>query len=96
MHLLISLVLIFGFSLLLVVGLFSVLQDLLERDFYIPPVIAERDSYSDHYHPVVTVANSPNGTVPEASNSRTAFDQRPVRGGAGRPGSAQTGSAQTG
>lgn len=48
MHLLIAFVLIFGFCLLLVVGLLSVLQDMIARDFLAVPAMSERDSPSEY------------------------------------------------
>jgi hypothetical protein len=42
MHILVSVLLFFVFCALLIVGLLQVLRDLLERDFYAPPSIAER------------------------------------------------------
>lgn len=50
MHFLVSLVLIFGFCLLLIVGLLSVLQDLMERDFRAVPSMVEHSSREDHQH----------------------------------------------
>jgi hypothetical protein len=44
MHLFIAFVLISGFCLLLVVGLLSVLQDMMARDFLAVPAMSERDS----------------------------------------------------
>lgn len=44
MHYLISFVLILGFCFLIIVGLLSVLQDLMDRDFQASPLMKERDS----------------------------------------------------
>jgi hypothetical protein len=48
MHLFITFVLIFGFCLLLVVGLLSVVQDMMARDFLAVPAMSERDSPGDY------------------------------------------------
>jgi hypothetical protein len=48
MHLFIAFVLISGFCLLLVVGLLSVLQDMMARDFLAVPAMSERDSPGDY------------------------------------------------
>jgi hypothetical protein len=44
MHILVSVLLFFVFCALLIVGLLQVLGDLLERDLYAPPSIAESDT----------------------------------------------------
>jgi hypothetical protein len=49
MHLFISVMLIFGFCVLLLMGLLSVLQELMERDFLAAPLMAERDSQPDQH-----------------------------------------------
>jgi hypothetical protein len=70
MHFLISLALIFGFCLLLIVGLLSVFQSLMDRDFHVAPLVAERDAQRDHRYPVAGSSDArPTAEVEQSSRA---------------------------
>jgi hypothetical protein len=86
MHFLISLVLIFGFCLLLIVGLLSVFQSLMDRDFHVAPLVTERDAQTDHRY-----------SVADRSDAHpTAHGERSLRAGrSGQLGSQGNGAGAT-
>ncbi len=51
MHFLTALALIVGFCAVLMVGLLSVFQDLMDRDFHAAPVVTEHDAPGDRRYP---------------------------------------------
>jgi len=50
MHVLISIVLVLGCGLVLIVGLLSVMQALLNRTIFLPPLISEESPHSEQLH----------------------------------------------
>lgn len=63
-HFLIALALIAGFCVALLVGLLSVFQDLLDRDFHAAPVVTERDAPGDRRYPAAnSSAKDPSADV---------------------------------
>ena len=58
MHVLISIVLVLGFSLVLILGLLSVMQALLDRIICQPALISDENPYSEQLHQSRTVSHS--------------------------------------
>jgi uncharacterized iron-regulated membrane protein len=66
-HFFAALTLIVGFCVVLIVGLLSIFQDLMDRDFHAAPVVTERDAPSAQRY---SAANSP-GNNPSANIEQT-------------------------
>jgi hypothetical protein len=60
MHVLISIVLVLGFSLVLILGLLSVMQALLERTIRQPPLISDENPNSEQLNQSRTVSHNLN------------------------------------
>jgi hypothetical protein len=58
MHVPISIVLVLGFSLVLIFGLLSVMRALLERTICQPPLISDENPNSEQLHQSQTVSHS--------------------------------------
>jgi uncharacterized iron-regulated membrane protein len=54
MHFFTALALIAGFCVVLIVGLLSIFQDLMDRDFHAAPVVTERDAPGDRRYPAAS------------------------------------------